>query len=532
MTRTIQPNQGLRRSDGLRRLALASALASCLGLGAAQASELYAEDGLVVRWDNDLTYSAGFRLNGVNTTMLAYPNSDDADRNFNRGLMLSRFELASSLDLTTDRFGAHLSALAWYDSVYSSGTDNNSDATYNMLSVPAGKFSHAVRALDGSHVELGENFLYANLALGEMPLSVRLGRQSLLWGESLFFADNSIAAGQAPLDYIRGTLSPQGYSRQVFLPVNQLSMTLQPSAELSISAYYQLEWRASRLPAVGSYFSANDVTGPGTERAFLAQGLYLLHVPDEKPPSDGQFGIAFHQRVEDIDIGLYALRFNAKYPVIEASLLPQRVSALAGTFQSIYPAGIWLYGASFSTYLWDYTIAGEISARHNMPLISTLPVSLTFPAGPRQTNYAEGDSLHGQLSAISTLAPSFLWDSADLNLEIAANDRLAVTRNAIYLNPSRSRFALSARVLFQPHYFQVAPNLDVTPLLAAGFNMIGRSSVDYSQNAGSGDFEFGVSAVYRATWRADMTLTTFAGAPYRQALTDRGFLMVRLGRSF
>ena len=100
-------------------------------------------------------------------------------------------------------------------------------------SATSSRFTPAAKNLDGQHADLGESFVYGNFSLGGMPLSLRLGRQTLLWGESLFFDQNGIAAGMAPVDYIKKTSTPDGYSRDVFLPVNQLSFTAQPAPDLS-----------------------------------------------------------------------------------------------------------------------------------------------------------------------------------------------------------------------------------------------------------------------------------------------------------
>ena len=218
-----------------------------MAVPSAHAAELYSADGLTIRWDNNLRYSAGERLDAPNPVILSYPNSDDGDRDFGRGLMSNRLDLLSVLDVTGDSAGLQLSIEAWYDSVYQSHTDNNSPATYNPVSVPNTQFAHAVKNLDGQHADIGDSFVYGNFHLGDMPLSLRVGRQTLLWGESLFFSDNGIAAAQAPVDYIKSSSAPEGYSKDAFLPVNQVSLTLQPQPGLSLAAYYQLEWRASRL---------------------------------------------------------------------------------------------------------------------------------------------------------------------------------------------------------------------------------------------------------------------------------------------
>ena len=242
--------------------------------------------------------------------------------------------------------------------------------------------------------------------------------------------------------------------------------------------------------------------------------------------------MALRTGFDDIDLGFYALRFNAKYPVMMVDPVTPNASGFAGYFESAYPTGTELFGASFSTYLGDSTIAGEISTRRHMPLVSLQPVSLLIAAPLRKTAYAEGDSLHGQISAITTLGPAAIWDSADLSLEVAANDRLAISSGATAFDTRRSRFAASIRALIQPHYFQVLPNLDVTPVLGAGFNVSGRSSTDYTQNTGTGDFELGISATYLSVWKADLTLTSFVGLPYRQPLSDRDYLMLSLERAF
>ncbi len=522
----------LRCPIGRRGFCVAALLAWTAAPLPLLAAELGSVDGYSVTWDNDLRYSAGIRLGRADPIILAYPNSDDGDRNFAGGLMTNRLDLTSVLDVTGDSFGLQFSLEGWYDAVYQTRTDNTSPATYNALSVPSSRFPTAVRALNGQHLDIGDSFIYANLTLGEMPLSLRLGRQTLLWGESLFFAANGIAAAQAPVDYIKNTTTPEGYSKDVFLPVNQLSLSLQPSENLSLAAYYQLEARPSRLPGMGSYFSDNDTLGAGAQRAFLTQGQFLLRQPDHGPSSGGQFGFALHSRIADVDLGFYALRYNAKYPVLKVSAVTPDVTGYAGTYHAIYPSGTSLYGASFSTYLDGGTVAGEISLRRQMPLVSTQPVSLTFPTPLRNLGYAEGDTLHGQMSFAATLSPAALWDSADIALELAGNNRLAITSNAAAFNSARRRFAASARLLVEPHYFQVLPNLDLSPIISAGYHLTGRSSTDYSENAGTGDYEIGVEGTYRAVWKAELTWTAYTGVAYRQSLADRDFLMLNLERAF
>ncbi len=515
------------------RLALIASTAFILGASPLHAFELYDANGVLLRWDNDLSYSAGVRVESPNALALTFPNSDDGDRNFAPGPMMDRFDLHSVLDLTGDEFGAQASVEAWYDTVYQRRTANTSPATYNP-SVPSTQFAPGTVNLDGQYADLGDTFVYGNFNLDGMPLSMRLGRQTLIWGESLFFDQDGIAAGMAPIDYIKRTSTPDGYSHDVFLPVDQLSFTAQLQPDLSLAAYYQLEWRPDRLPGVGSYFSYSDVEGAGAYRAFLTRGQFLLHDPDRNAPDSGQYGVSLRKTVGDFDLGLYVLRFNAKYPALAAQAASPLPSGYAGTFESIYPSGTDLYGFSFSTYVGDSNVAGEISGRRNMPLVSSSPISLMLlkPLHHDNYGYAEGDTLHALLSSVTALGPTDLWNSADLSSEIAANNVLDVTGNPEAFGSGRTRFAASFRMLLQPHYFQVLPNLDVTPLVSLGDDFSGLSATDYTENDGAGDAEFGISAAYLSVWKADLTYTTFFGPPCRQPLADRDFLMLSLERTF
>jgi hypothetical protein len=115
---------------------------------------------------------------------------------------------------------------------------------------------------------------------------------------------------------------------------------------------------------------------------------------------------------------------------------------------------------------------------------------------------------------------------------MATNYRLDVTANAKAFDTTRDRFALSFRALFEPHYFQVLPNLDISVPVSLGYNAIGRSSVEDTQYSGSGDLEVGLAGTYRSTWRASLTVTAYFGSAYRQPFSDRSFLLVSLERTF
>ena len=497
----------------------------------AGAAEIRAVEGLDIRWDNTLRYSIGLRPFSRSAELLTYINGDDGDRNFGPGLVSNRFDLRSELDIGSGDFGLHASAAAWYDTVYQTRTGNTSPATDNSAA-SAGHFAPAARNLQGQHVELTDAFAYGNFTLAEMPVSLRAGRQTLLGGESRFFDPNSIAAAMAPTDYLKFMTDQGGYSGNMFLPVTQANVTLQPLPWLSLSFYDQFEWRGSRQPGDGSFLSYVDYVGTGAVRLFLAPNRYLTLSPDRGAAS-AQYGFMLHASIADVDLGLYGLRFRAKDPI--AALVPDPAlsgqTGAIGYFRLVYPTGIDLYGASFSTE-WDGNIlAGEISARQGMPLVSYDPRTPQVTAPLRTPYYARGNTLHAQLSLITQFADTYLWDRADLTTEVAT-DHILDLSGAAPGAPPFPRFAMKARARFEPYYFQLLPNLDIGGVAELGFNLAGHSFSYYAQNNGTGDFRIGVTGTYLSAWKAGLAYVGFLGAPGRQPLADRDFALLTFERTF
>ncbi|MHB1207522.1 MAG: DUF1302 family protein, partial [Rhodospirillaceae bacterium] len=139
---------------------------------------------------------------------------------------------------------------------------------------------------------------------------------------------------------------------------------------------------------------------------------------------------------------------------------------------------------------------------------------------------------HAQISAITTFAPSKLWDGANLSAEIAANRLLNVTRNRTARDLTRNTFAAAVRGVFEPQYFNIFPGSDISLPFGFGYGLIGNSAVDGAQNAKAGDVELGVRMLYRAVWEASLTLTHYVGAPARQPFADRDYVSLSIRRTF
>ena len=319
------PAPGRQRKPA-RRAALACALP--LAIQAAQAFEIdTGVPDLHWRWDNTLKYSAAWRVQGRDDNVSGpsaanlNPNLDDGDRNFHRGMISNRVDLLSEMDVKYQNVGARVSAAAWYDTIYNRANANDSPATANPFSVPHDRFTNATRDLQGRKAEFLDSFVFGKFSPGDTMLNLRAGRFTQLYGESLFFGGNGIAAAQTPVDIIKALSVPNSQFKEILMPVGQLSANWQVQPQLSLGAYYQFEWRASRLPASGSYFSFGDFPGDGGERLLAGAPLIPGGGPaaffrgnDLNARNSGQAGAQIKFKLADPEYGLYLARFHDKTP--------------------------------------------------------------------------------------------------------------------------------------------------------------------------------------------------------------------------
>ena len=510
-----------------------------------------------IRWDNTIKYSAGWRVSKVDervTSMASAapnPNTDAGDRNFGRGLISNRGDLLSELDVTYRDVGARISAAAWYDDVYNKSPDAHtpSAGASDYLTTPPGEFPDATRKLHGKKAEFLDVFVFGRTELGSIPVSGRLGRFTQLYGETLFFGGNGIANAQGPIDVIKALSVPSSQFKEIGMPVGQVSGTAQFSSALSAGAYYQYQWRKSRLPGSGSYFSFADFVGDGGDlliaqpNPFNGNTGVVPRSGDIDASNSGQWGVQLKFKpAGGVEYGLYAARYHEKAPVAVYRVLQN-------DYTFVYPQGIKTFGASFTTTVGESNLAGEFSVRRNTPLGVAGHLSvLVDPTGNlRDTDhppYAVGNSFHANLSWISTFANSGLWDGATLLGEIGFNRRTSVTKGDQYLDPTSTRDAWGLRVLFEPQYFQVMPEVDITVPIGIGYAPSGRSSVALFAPEKGGDFTIGIKGDYQKTWRASLQYVRFLGtagavgatgttfASYDQFYKDRNFLSLSIQRTF
>jgi hypothetical protein len=499
---------------------------------------------LKVAWDNTFTYSAVYRLNDREEDLIADPNMDDGNRNLDKGLVMNRLDLFSELDIIyKKRFGLRFSGAAWYDQVYNETNDNDSPLTVNQLSKDNDEFSDDTRDLHGRYAELLDAFTFGRTYLGDMGFSFRAGQFAQWWGESFFFGGNGVAAGMAPVDLPKAGTMPNAQSKEMMIPVPQVSATLQMIGNLELGAYYQFGWKPGRWFGSGSYFAFVDLIG-------TAEPEFLIAGPDNTGPllerednidarDDGQYGFKLKYTTPNgIDLGLYYLNYHWKE--IGGANIVTRVNPPAGIFEysMFFPEDIKLYGVSANTAVGIWTIAAEVTYRQDTllaPESGSLGVS-SFndePAAPR------GDTLHYNLNVFNPGMPAnFLCDTADFIFEIGGNKRVRVTENEDNLQKAADAFAWEVKAVYVPKWNQVLPGLTLT--MPMGVTYVGphltSAANSFFPYRDGGDFNIGIGGTYNNVWDFELSYRGFHGSngdpDTGNPWTDRNYVSFFIRRAF
>ena len=139
----------VRRGVARRHTVLGMAVAAALALPQIAAAYDFdtGNENISFRWDNTLRVNLQDRTAGQNKDMMANPNFDDGDRNFDTGTIFTRFDILSEMDFVWKQdwgsLGARVSAAGWWNPAYQS-LDNYSLQTANNIvnGVPSLELPH------------------------------------------------------------------------------------------------------------------------------------------------------------------------------------------------------------------------------------------------------------------------------------------------------------------------------------------------------------------------------------------------------
>jgi hypothetical protein len=466
------------KKRGAPKLGHAAGLA--LLAAAAHAEPLDLGDGIEARWTNSVRLSSLYQIDTLPPAMAGYcPPSQPVNCGYEQGFSQGRVDWQSELGLARGDEAIHVSL----------------DARKEVVE------------RDASYLELFEAYAQTGATLFGRPLTVSLGRQNVIWGESLLFPANAIAGAQAPIDATQGH-GAVGYQSAIrFLPLAQAALTWAATADWALLFYQQAEWRRSRVDPHDAYAGAADVLGAEANDV-IALGFphYYGHVAYYRagggaPGGLDQFGIGVKGRVGDGDLGLYALRYDAKSPAL--AFFPDDRS-----YRLVYAKGVELVGASLAAEVAESSLTAELSARHRAPLVTGgFFTDYGDGAGPR------GDTLQGQLALTRAIDPQgLLPGGASWTGELAFNHLLGFTDDAQQLARSRTSSAAALRSVFTAQFYQLWPRIDLSLPVSVGYNFLGLSPVLAEMNRGTGDVGIGASFSLDQRWNLSLAYTHYFGS--------------------
>lgn len=552
MSKKMSASSAIRNCNILRRgYALGFGLPAALVMApAAHAFQLY--DGTTHGNDVEInlnitaSYTGALRVGKPNQVLVSGTNNangNDGDANLRHGIVNDTFEVLPVLDIKDQSFGMHFSGEYFVNTVYLGGNQNNQPGSVNPIVASNTDYADETKTSNGHNGRLLDAFVYDSWNFGGgQQFTLKAGQQTLFWGQSLFSTDG-ISGGQAPLDLVQAQNLVNPQSQQVFLPVGQIVATYQPDSTYTIQGYYQYQWEPYAFQGVGSYFSTSDITGPGGYREIVGGGVYFGRTKDLTPPSqNGQFGLSLQAQYGNYDVGLFALRYDAKVPVVAQTV--NTVGGLSGTYTVIYPRDIWLYGTSLSTTLGATNVAGEVSIRTHDPLVTQGPTAIDttyFGNANSDPHYPVGNVMTGLVSAIYG-SPALKYDPGGITLlgELEWDDVFRVTANKDQLAPNRTSQAASIDVEVEPAYFEVLPSLELQFPVSVSYNLAGNSQVQTAMNHGTGSYSMSIVATYRESWDASLNYVGYFGragtsplVPEVSAMAvDRSYISLNLQHTF
>jgi hypothetical protein len=186
-------------------------------------------------------------------------NGDLGGLNFDSREMFSQlFKGTHELDIRYDNMGVFLRGMYFYDTEMSDGKRAWTNPITGKRSDPC-RDSRAEEQLC-SDIRLLDAYFYADMDLGEMPFSVRIGQQVIGWGESTLISHGISEINPVDISRLR---APGAELTEAFIPFGAVWASLGVTDTFNVEMFYQYQWEETILPAPGSYFSTNDFAGDG-----------------------------------------------------------------------------------------------------------------------------------------------------------------------------------------------------------------------------------------------------------------------------
>lgn len=528
----------------------------------AQALNFEYENGIGLDLDVTLSYGAAWRTRGPDKEALADINMDDGNRNFDKGDMITnRFSVTAEADLHKDNYGVFLRSRAFYDYAYDGKNGNDSPFTNNNAFENGGntafnKFSSDTKDAHRDDVELLDAFAYGTKSFGDTHTMLRIGQQTINWGESLYLLQG-INGATAYLDVTKANI-PGVEVEELLMPTEQVYAEV-TNGPVTVAGFYQWEWEKNRLDESGSFFATDDYLDEAGERILVDLGVPGIYpsvdrAGDDDAKDSGQWGVAVRYNVEqlnDTEFGLYFVNYHEKMPILRETIgSGGNASPIAdsngGTWSGLlgdpdteafldavdyssyyleYVENVKMIGGSVSGVLGNTNVAGEVSYRYDMPIAfaEKVPGSTLL-----ELEYDESEYVQGQISTFSILPGTFLYDQLTIITELGFN-RILDNKD---LPEGYDRTAYGGVFAFEFDYFQVLQKTDLKVPLTITVNPKGSSPILGTFTEDANAVNIGTIFTYDSNYKLSLAYTAYLNDPDENVLSDRDFFSANIKYTF
>ncbi|MEQ8267470.1 MAG: DUF1302 domain-containing protein [Parvibaculum sp.] len=460
---------------------LAFFLTLALGASGAAASEMQLGD-VKVQVDTIVSVGTTIRTGGQDCAKISSANGGCADSggttygiNDDDGNVNSEqydpvsivAKAVSDIGVTYENYGGFLRVKAFYD-YWNAEQQGDQSTRFGNRPMNDAYRGSSPRDFAGYSIDVLDAFVYGDFNVADRPLSVRVGRQVINWGESVFITGG--INSYMPVD-VQALRTPGSELKEALLPEASVFASLGLPNDVSVEGFYTFGYERTKLDACGTFFSTTDAaceggayvlssSAAGTDDPDLAS-IYIPRIADDEARDQGQFGLAMRYYADWVnqgtEFGVYFVNYHSKLPIgtftaadistitITGSI-PVDLAAASNTkeYQSVYPEDIQELGFSFNTAIADLlggtALQGELLYTVDMPfqlsdveinandvenyfenynpalgafLAATYGVSLDsiysgtdVAEGSVISGYSEYDVVTGQIGTTSTLASS------------------------------------------------------------------------------------------------------------------------------
>ena len=376
------------------KLPLAVAIAAGAA-GQASAYSFYMGD-VEAQFNTTLSAGAGWRLEDQDRRLIAQGNLgpeyadtdvgassnnyDDGNLNFESGDTYSKIVKGNSelfLDYAVDsdtltRVGGFVRGRYWYDFELK-------DESRAVDFVGQQRELNPEAKDNASGGEFLDAYVFSDWYFGNVPVSLRYGKQVVSWGESTFIQGGINTINPVDVPAFR---APGSELKDALLPVEMFYASAGVTQNITLETFVQTDWEPVRPDDCGTFFSTNDFAADGCGPVLLAgqlpdsqayaQGFIAPRVGDREADEKDQFGIAMRWYVpalNDSELGFYYIKYNSRLPYVSGVVNDPENGVSFPSYYIEYPENIDLYGISINTTTpGGWSLGAEYSFRENLPL--------------------------------------------------------------------------------------------------------------------------------------------------------------------